>query len=232
VRDTKQTERTKQFFDEAASGWARRYALDSAVDSRRAIFLEAVRAKISAHANVLDFGCGSGTIASHLSENGYVLTGYDLSQPMIEEAKANDAAGHVNWIASAPSNSGKLPFPDAAFAAIVVSSVLEYVPDVNATLAELARVVMPGGWLFATVPDSRDAVRKREVWLQIAARMPGLAALLDNSRWREGAAYLRISVNRFALEVWQSRLEICGFESDPPPGSAGPLVLLSARKKI
>jgi ubiquinone/menaquinone biosynthesis C-methylase UbiE len=230
VDSAEQTEHTRRFFDTAASGWSARYANDAAVAARKARFHTAVQARIPQAAEILDFGCGSGDVALHLGAAGHRLAGYDLSAAMIEQARRSDVDHKVRWIARATNASDALPFADASFDAVVTSSVLEYVPELNATLKELARVLRPGGWLFATVPDMRDPHRHRERWLRFVLAIPGMAGVLAHSRWREGAAYLRISTNRMGPQKWRSRLRACGFAPENLPQSTDPLMLLVARK--
>lgn len=225
-----QTEQTRRFFDTAAAGWTARYINDAAVTARKARFLTAVQARYPQPADILDFGCGSGDIGLHLTEAGHRLTGYDLSSSMIEQARRSDRDQKVRWIARAADASDALPFVDASFDAVVTSSVLEYVSELDDTLKEIARVLRPGGWLFATVPDMRDPRRNRERWLRAALVMPGLAALLNHSRWRGGAAYLRISINRLPAEGWPRRIKACGLTPADLPASTGPLMLLLASK--
>lgn len=224
-----QIEQTRRFFDTVASGWTSRYDRDANVAARKARFLRAVQAKCPSPADILDFGCGSGDIARHLAEHGYRLTGYDLSEAMIAEARRADRNGRVRWLARAKGEAA-LPFADATFDAVVASSVLEYVPDVTSTLRRISHVLRPGGWLFATVPDMRDPIRRRETWRRRVATAPGMGAFLRRTRWREGADYLRISVNRQAPEAWLARLRDTGFLPEDLPESAGPLLLLAARK--
>lgn len=224
-----QTEQTRRFFDTAAAGWTARYSDDTAVGARKVRFLTAVQSAFAQSADILDFGCGSGDIALHLSATGHRLTGYDLSPAMIAQAQQADRDRRVRWIARAGSGDA-LPFADASFDAVVASSVLEYVPNLNATLRELARLLRPGGSLFITVPEMRDPHRHRERWLRLVLAIPGMAGVLARSRWREGAAYLRISTNRMPPQTWQRRLRACGLTPGDLPESAGPLLLLSARK--
>lgn len=222
-----QTEQTRRFFDTAAAGWTSRYDRDAAVAARKAQFANAVQARFSRPADILDFGCGSGDIALQLSEFGHRVTGYDLSEAMITEARRADRDGRVRWLAATEASFPPAP---ASFDAIVASSVLEYVPDIDATLARLSGLLRHDGFLFASLPDMRDPVRHRESWLRLAATVPGLRRILQHSRWREGAAYLRISTNRMAPEVWQQRLRQAGLLPEPLPESTGPLMLLTARK--
>jgi ubiquinone/menaquinone biosynthesis C-methylase UbiE len=230
VDSAEQTELTRRFFETAASGWAARYTNDAAVAVRKARFLTAVRARYPQPVDILDFGCGSGDITLYLASAGHRLTGYDLSAGMIAQASRSDRDRVVRWIARAADASDALPFADASFDTVVTSSVLEYVSELDATLKELARLLRPGGWLFATVPDMRDPHRHRERWFRFALAIPGMAGVLARSRWREGAAYLRISINRMAPQQWQSRLRASGLVPEDMPEWTDPLMLLVARK--
>ncbi|MDT5017714.1 MAG: arsenite methyltransferase [Mycobacterium sp.] len=111
---------------------------------RRRLVGEAVAAQPGEH--VLDLGCGPGFYVTELLEqvgiNGSV-TGTDVSGAMLAVA-ANRVHGHEN-VAFHEADATALPVPDGAFDAAVAVQVLEYVPDVAAALAEIHRVLAPGG---------------------------------------------------------------------------------------
>jgi len=97
---------------------------------------------------VLDAGCGSGPLSAALREKGAIVTGFDGSPAMIELARqrlGEDAALHVADL------SQPLPFADGAFDDVVASLVLHYLRDWTAPLAELRRVLTPGGRLILSV---------------------------------------------------------------------------------
>ncbi|MEV5970538.1 class I SAM-dependent methyltransferase [Streptomyces sp. NPDC051921] len=97
---------------------------------------------------VLDAGCGSGPLSASLRERGAVVTGIDASAAMLALARRRlgaDVALHVGDLRD------RLPFADGAFDDVVASLVLHYLDDWGPTLAELRRVLRPGGRLIASV---------------------------------------------------------------------------------
>ncbi|WP_328907500.1 methyltransferase domain-containing protein [Streptomyces sp. NBC_00234] len=97
---------------------------------------------------ILDAGCGSGPLSAALRERGAVVTGIDSSAGMVALARrrlGDDAALHVVDL------KDPLPFADGAFDDVVASLVLHYLEDWGPTLAEMRRVLKPGGRLIASV---------------------------------------------------------------------------------
>ena len=97
---------------------------------------------------VLDVGCGSGPLFAALRDRGAIMTGFDSSAGMLELARrrlGDDADLQVADLGS------PLPFSDGAFDDVVASLVLHYLEDWAAPLAELRRVLKPGGRLIASV---------------------------------------------------------------------------------
>ncbi|WP_329180739.1 class I SAM-dependent methyltransferase [Streptomyces decoyicus] len=97
---------------------------------------------------ILDAGCGSGPLSAALRDRGADVTGIDASARMLALARrrlGDDTALHVADL------SDPLPFADGAFDDVVSSLVLHYLEDWGPTLAELRRVLRPGGRLIASV---------------------------------------------------------------------------------
>ena len=97
---------------------------------------------------ILDAGCGSGPLSAALRGRGAVVTGIDSSAGMLALARrrlGDDVALHVVDLRD------RLPFADGAFDDVVASLVLHYLEDWGPTLAELRRVLRPGGRLIASV---------------------------------------------------------------------------------
>jgi len=100
-------------------------------------------------APLLDFGCGDGTIGALIFPQ--VAVGLDLDARALAMARRKPC---YQALVLADGQTG-LPFPDAVFAGVFCNSVLEHLPDLDAALREIARVLVPGGLLAASVPGAR-----------------------------------------------------------------------------
>lgn len=94
----------------------------------------------------LDVGCGDGTCARMAAERGAEVHGLDSSLARLESAKLQlpEPAQGITWI---EGNAQSLPFPDRTFDRIVAVTVLCLIPDPQAAIAEMARVLKPDGLL-------------------------------------------------------------------------------------
>ncbi|WP_337692465.1 class I SAM-dependent methyltransferase [Ornithinimicrobium pratense] len=98
---------------------------------------------------VLDAGCGSGPLAAALRERGALVSAFDLSPGMVTLARerlGDDVDVQVADLGE------RLPYDDDSFDVIVCSLALHYLEDWAAPLAELRRVLRPGGRLIISVP--------------------------------------------------------------------------------
>lgn len=97
---------------------------------------------------VLDAGCGAGPLAAELRERGAAVSGFDSSAAMVALARrrlGDDVDLRVADLAA------PLPFGDDAFDLATASLVLHYLQDWSGALAELHRVVVPGGRVLVSV---------------------------------------------------------------------------------
>jgi len=91
---------------------------------------------------VLDACCGTGDLALADLEAGGEVTALDFSERMLERARPKSDA--VRWVRG---DAMALPFEDASFDAATIGFGIRNVSDLEAGLAELARVLSPGGRL-------------------------------------------------------------------------------------
>jgi len=114
------------------------------VAAQRDQFLRALRPRPGER--VLDVGSGPGFLAATIAEAvgpSGVVYGVDISEPLLAVARSH--CGHLSWVQFRNADAAQLPFADHGFDAVISTQVLEYVRDVPAALAEIYRVVRPGG---------------------------------------------------------------------------------------
>ena len=137
TRLSPRTEHARRLFE----GVAPHYDLMSALwsfgqDARWRRFLVS---RIPPRTRVLDVATGTGMVAAELGGRGCNVVGLDQSEAMVRKAKD----GTLFVLGQAE----RLPFAEASFDAVTFTYLLRYVDDPAATLAELARVLRPGGTL-------------------------------------------------------------------------------------
>lgn len=108
---------------------------------------------------VLEVGCGTGAVARELAlltEGAVRITAVDPSELVLEQARRETATAglgsFVEAIAYRQGDGRALAFPDASFAAALCSRVLIHTPEPEQLIAEMARVVEPGGRVLCIEP--------------------------------------------------------------------------------
>ena len=98
-------------------------------------------------ATVLETGCGTGRDTAHLLTRAGMVYSTDLSREMIDVGRMRlaDAGADMDRVRLFVSDAMRLPFDDGAFDAAYHFGGINLFPDVGAALAEMARVVKPGG---------------------------------------------------------------------------------------
>ena len=107
----------------------------------------------------LDVGCGTGSVTASLARaagpDGLAL-GVDISEPMLARAVRAEAGPQIGFLRA---DAQRLPLRDEAVDAVISVAVLQLIPDPAAALAEMARVLRPGGRLAVMVPTAGLAAR-------------------------------------------------------------------------
>ncbi len=98
---------------------------------------------------VLDIGCGDGHFAS-IAYQEPIDVGLDPMDRDLQEAATRRPAVYKEIV---KGSATALPFSDASFATVVSNCVIEHIPDVDRTLREIHRVLLPGGSFATTLPS-------------------------------------------------------------------------------
>lgn len=130
------------------------YEYDKWYETPRGSFIDAVetRAAFSLFSpppgiNVLDAGCGTGNFSIKLANQGYQVTGIDISEDMLKIARHKVASTQLN-ITFRKMDMNNLDFPDNSFQAVFSMSAFEFIKDPERAYQELYRVVEPGGLIL------------------------------------------------------------------------------------
>ncbi len=95
--------------------------------------------------SVLDIGCGGGFLSNALAEKGHTVTGIDLSQESLDIAKQYDATNTASYL---QADAKMLPFEENSFDIATAMDFLEHIEDPKLVIAEVSRVLKPGGLFF------------------------------------------------------------------------------------
>jgi demethylmenaquinone methyltransferase/2-methoxy-6-polyprenyl-1,4-benzoquinol methylase len=183
---------------------------------------------------------GTGALAVRLARrDGLRVTAADITRPMLLQAAMRLDSARPEALEGSPARSAgraearvsliecsaeAAPFAGEAFDAVIFGYLLRYVADVPATLAELARLVRPGGTMA-----SLDFAMPRGVWyppwrLYTAVALP-LGGTLLSPAWRRVGSFLGPSIRDFYRRWPEERLLQLWRESGFPDAQAKRLSL-------
>jgi demethylmenaquinone methyltransferase/2-methoxy-6-polyprenyl-1,4-benzoquinol methylase len=138
----KQSAQVSAMFDEVAHGYDRTRSLLWLGQMRRWGRATTASLALAPGRTVLDVACGTGTSSACLARSGAQVTGCDFSPGMLDVARTR--APEIEFVFG---DALKLPFEDATFDAATISFGLRNVADTRGAIAEMRRVVKPGGRL-------------------------------------------------------------------------------------
>jgi demethylmenaquinone methyltransferase/2-methoxy-6-polyprenyl-1,4-benzoquinol methylase len=164
--------------------------------------------RIPPGSRVLDVATGTGLVARQLIRRGCDVVGLDQSDEMLRHAKDRTRA--------VLGQAEQLPFPDGSFDAVTFTYLLRYVDDPAAVVAELARVLRPGGAManleFFVPPNPLW----RGAWYGYTRLAMPLTGRLVSSEWAGTGRFLGPSISEFwrtyALDVQAEWWREAGFE--------------------
>ena len=149
-------------------------------------------------ARILDYGCGAGRVVAAGRAAGLDIAGVDV---YYGGSKTRAEALRTGLLGSAIREmpEGRIPFPDAWFDLVVNNQVMEHVEDLDATLAEIHRVLKPGGVVLSVFP-SCDVFREGHIGIPFA-------------HWFRRGSRLRFyytwALRRLGLGTWKQEAPTC-----------------------
>ena len=195
--------------------------------------------------HVLDVGCGTGSLTFTLARSVNVshIDAIDYSQMFVEEAQRRNTNQRISI---QQADACALPFPDGRFDRALSLLVLHFVPEAEKAVAEMRRVVRPGGTVAAAVWDLQGGMpNMRMVWDTMVALDPAVVPLRDEAYWRPMTrpnemrdAWIAAGLNEVEQTSLMIRMEYDSFADfwtpiDAGEGPLGKLVSsLEHRKRV
>ena len=175
------TDQDEQFIFPTGRAWAQELGYpepelervpDATVESFAGVANHWVLGRIEPGAVVLDLGCGAGTdllIAAQMTGPTGRVIGVDMTASMLERARASADEMGMDNVELHESLIESLPLGDASVDVVISNGVIDLVPDKDAVLDEIDRVLRPGGRLqLADViiheEVSEDARKRIDLW--------------------------------------------------------------------
>lgn len=154
----------RQSYDRLAETYDTRW--QRYIDASARLALEAL--DLDGHERILDLACGTGQLERRLLDRWprLQITGVDLSPNMLRGAMAKGLSAH--WLAA---EAAALPLADAQFDALICLSAFHYFRRPKAALAEMRRVLRPGGRLIVVDwCDDYLTCKLCSAWLRLTDR--------------------------------------------------------------
>jgi len=113
---------------------------------------------------ILDLGGNTGGEATILQQRGFSMLVADINEYALEVSRQRAEKFGLQLPRFIALDAHHLPFRDSVFAAVTVLEALHHFPDPNRALAEIHRVLAPGGRLISIEPNALDPLRRVSEW--------------------------------------------------------------------
>jgi SAM-dependent methyltransferase len=212
---------TTSGWDEHA-GWWQEHFTEGADPEYEEQIIPLALAEVDAAPTVLDLGCGEGQISRRLAAAGSSVVGIDLTASQVEEAVRR--GGGPAYLRSSVTS---LPFADGSFDVVLTCLVLEHVDDLDGAMAEMARVVRPGGRVLVFLnhpllqtPDSAwiddHVLDPPERYWRVGPYLDELA-FVDQVEAGVFIRFVHRPLHRYVNTMAAAGLVITGMLEPPPP---------------
>jgi SAM-dependent methyltransferase len=185
-------ERERAFHDERFGTSTRGRTAKFYADATGRARYHALLTELAAGRDVLEIGCGRGSVALRLASNGAHVLGVDLSPVAIDVATERAARAHVEHARFAAMNAEALDLEPASVDVVCGSGVLHHL-DLDRAYAEIARVLRPDGWAVFHEPLAHNPLiewyRRRTPRERSHDEHPLHIADIERARARFGAVH-------------------------------------------
>ncbi|MBK8918482.1 MAG: methyltransferase domain-containing protein [Azonexus sp.] len=154
--------------------WTRerpRNQIQLAFRSHWQVFQELIGELALRRGDVLEVGCGRGSLSSYFADAGWNSTLLDYSPAVLETARSIFEQ-HGLKATFVPGDANQLPFPENSFDVTFSIGLLEHFENVRPVMSEQLRVLRPGGWFLGyVVPERPDNVQRYFNWINRILRI-------------------------------------------------------------
>lgn len=149
--------------------------------------VDAAHMLVSAQANILDVGCGTGQFAemSAATQPNWQITGVDIAEGMCKVARAR--------CTTIQADAEALPLADASYDAVVSSLCLQWVAQLDTGMREIGRVLKPGG-LAVLATLAQGTLSELHQAADVAALPLGLLAMRDVEEYKTAARKIGLEI--------------------------------------
>lgn len=190
--------------------------------------------------SVLDMGCGPGWFWAHVADNlpeDLALMLADQSAGMVSEAVERCSALRAWPVEGREADAAALPFADGSFDTVVAMHMMYHVADRPTAIAEMARVLKPGGWLAVTTNGAGNMREVYELTTALGSEPVDPAALafgFDTAERLMQAEFgnVTMAVHPAHMRITEPEDVFLALTSFPPGDRAGETELAALRRAI
>ncbi len=156
-----------------------------------------IKAPLTKDMTVLEVATGTGLVAKEIADRVKSIEATDFSEKMIATAKKSGYASNINF---SYADMFDLPFEENQFDTVIASNVLHIIPHPEKAMAEIKRVLKPGGLLIAPtfLWKKLSLFRKIQKFFMILKKFP------LNAEWNEETFKNFINDNGFTITKFQT----------------------------